>query len=219
MGSDNQLIPRARTQQLCTRRHYGARVWSKLDNPVNVEQKFKEALDDVERMSFASEDDKDTALAAIYAHMQRRVAWQEFIGEYAKVIAYHDAANAVAGVNHGGNQYLKCFAYFKLQHFQEAVEECTHLIDTQRDVSYALYNRARSYEGLKNYLKRSALRTSRLSPRTDPKTTYEMERSSKWSISMRYSANTRSNSKYSRNILLSSTPHAATACEGSGHRV
>jgi tetratricopeptide (TPR) repeat protein len=147
MGSDNQLIHEAGHNNYVLD-DITARVWSKLDNPLNVDQKFKEALDDVERMSFPNEDDKDAALGAIYEDM----AWvARNTSQYAKVIAFHDAANAVAGVNHGGSQYLKCFAYFKLHHFREAVEECTHLIDTQRDVSAARYNRARSYEGLKNY--------------------------------------------------------------------
>jgi hypothetical protein len=147
MGSDNQLIHEPGHNNYVLD-EITARVWAKLDNPVNVDQKFKEALDDVERMSFPSEDDKDAVLGAIYEDM----AWvARNTSQYAKVITYHDAANAVAGVNHGGSQYLKCFAYFKLRHFQEAVEECTHLIDTQRDVSAAHYNRARSYEGLNNY--------------------------------------------------------------------
>lgn len=147
MGSDNQLIhePGHNSYVLDD---IAARVWSRLDNPVNVDQKFNEALDDVERTSFPSEDDKDMALGAIYEDM----AWvARSTSQYAKVIAYHDAADAVAGVNHGGPQYLKCFAYFKLHHFQEAVEECTHLIESQRDVAAARYNRARAYEGLKNY--------------------------------------------------------------------
>jgi tetratricopeptide (TPR) repeat protein len=147
MGSDNQLIHESGHNNYVLD-DITARVWSKLDNPVNVDQKFKEALDDAERMPFPNEDDKDAALAAIYEDM----AWvARNAAQYAEVIAYHDAANTVAGVNHGGSQYLKCFAYFKLQHFQEAVQECTRLIDTQRDVSAARYNRARSYEGLKNY--------------------------------------------------------------------
>ena len=147
MGSDNQLIHESGNNNYVLD-DITARVWSKLDNPVNVDQKFKEALDDVERTPFPNEDDKDAALGAIYEDM----AWvARNTSQYARVIALHDAANAVAGVNHGGTAYLKCFAYFKLRHFQEAVEECTHLMDTQRDVAAARYNRARSYEGLKNY--------------------------------------------------------------------
>jgi tetratricopeptide (TPR) repeat protein len=147
MGSDNQLIHESGHNNYVLD-DITARVWSKLDNPANVDQKFKEALDDVERMSFPNEDDKDAALGAIFEDM----AWAaRRTSQYAKVIAYQDAANAVAGVNHGGDQYLKCSAYYKLHHFQEAVEECTHLIDAQRDVSDARYTRAQSYEGLRNY--------------------------------------------------------------------
>jgi tetratricopeptide (TPR) repeat protein len=147
MGSENQLIHESRHNNYVLD-DITARVWSKLADPANVDQKFKEALDDVERMPFADEDDKDAALGSIYEHM----AWAaRKTSQYAKVIVYHDAANAVAGVNHGGDQSLKCSAYFKLHHFQEAVEECTHLLDTQRDVLGARYTRAQSYEGLKNY--------------------------------------------------------------------
>ena len=147
MGSDNQLIHETKHNNYVLD-DITARVWSKLDNPANVDQKFKEALDDVERMSFPNEEDKSAALGAIYEDM---AWWARRTSQYAKVIAYHDAANAVAGVNHGGDQYLKCSAYYKLHHFQEAVEECTHLMDTQRDVSDARYTRAQSYEGLRNY--------------------------------------------------------------------
>jgi tetratricopeptide (TPR) repeat protein len=147
MGSDNQLIHESGHNNYVLD-DITARVWSKLGHPDNVDQKFKEALEDVDGMSFPNEDDKDAALGAIYDDM---ASVARNASQYPKVIAYHDAANAVAGVNHGGAQYLKCFAYFKLHHFQEAVEECTHLIDTRRDVSAARYNRARAYEGLKKY--------------------------------------------------------------------
>jgi tetratricopeptide (TPR) repeat protein len=147
MGSDNQLIHDS-VHNNYVLDDITAQVWSKLDNPVNVDQKFREALDDVDRTAFPNEEEKDAALAAVYEDMAR-VARNA--SQYAKVIAYHDAANTVAGLNHGGSQYLKCFAYFKLGDFQEAVDECTQLIDTHRDVSYAHYNRARAFEGLKNY--------------------------------------------------------------------
>lgn len=52
---------------------------------------------------------------------------------------------------HGGTSCLKCFAYFKLRHLQEAVGECSQLINSHRDVAAARYNRARSFEGLGNY--------------------------------------------------------------------
>jgi tetratricopeptide (TPR) repeat protein len=147
MGSDNQLIHEPGHNNYVLD-DITARVWAKLDNPVNVEQKFREALADVERMSFPNEDDKDAALGGIYENM----TWfARNTSQYAKVIADFDAANAVAGMNRGGTRAWKCNAYYKLHHFQEAVEECTHQIDRRRDVTAARYDRAQSYEQLRNY--------------------------------------------------------------------
>jgi tetratricopeptide (TPR) repeat protein len=147
MGSENQLIHEPGHNNYVLD-DITARIWAKLGNPANVEQKFKEALDDVERMSFPNEDEKDAVLAAVYEDM----TWvARAASQYAKVIAYHDAANTVAGMNHGGSQYLKCFAYYKLNHFEETVDECTALIKTHRDKAEAHYYRARAFESLKQY--------------------------------------------------------------------
>jgi Domain of unknown function (DUF4034) len=147
MGSDNQLIHEPGHNNYVLD-DMTARIWVKLNNPVNVEQKFKEALDDIETMKFPNEEDKEVALARVYEDM----AWvARNTQQYPKVIVYRDAANSVAGVNRGGTQYLKCFAYFKLNHFQETVEECTDLINTHRDTAEAHYYRARALEALTQY--------------------------------------------------------------------
>jgi tetratricopeptide (TPR) repeat protein len=147
MGSDNQLIHEPGHNNYVLD-DITARVWSKLGNADNVNQKFMEALSDVERMSFRDEEGKDVALAAIYDDMAS-VAMST--RQNVKAIAYHDAANAVAGINHGGPQYDKCGAYFALHHFQAAVDECTQLIDTHRGGVRARLYRAWAYEALKNY--------------------------------------------------------------------
>jgi len=148
MGSDNQLIHDKAGNNNYVLDEIAARVWAKLDNPVNVEQKFHEALDDVELTTFPNEEEKESALAAIYDDM----TWvARNARDYPKVIAYHDAANTIAGINHGGSQYLKCFAYYKLTHYQEAIAECTQLIATHRDVATAHYQRARAYEDSRNF--------------------------------------------------------------------
>jgi tetratricopeptide (TPR) repeat protein len=147
MGSDTQLIHESGHNSYVID-DVAARIWAKLGNPVNVEQKFREALDDVEHTTFPSAEEKNTALASVYQDM----AWvARNAGQYAQVIEDHDAANRIAGVNRGGSQYLKCFALYKLNQFQAAVQECTGLIDAHRDVATARYYRARAYEGLKNY--------------------------------------------------------------------
>jgi tetratricopeptide (TPR) repeat protein len=148
MGSDNQLIHDKAGNNNYVLDEIAARVWAKLDNPVNVEQKFHEALADVERTTFPNEEEKESALATIYDDM----TWvARNARDYPKVIAYHDAANTIAGINHGGSQYLKCFAYYKLTHYAEAIEECTQLIATHLDVATAHYQRARAYEDSRNF--------------------------------------------------------------------
>jgi hypothetical protein len=125
-----------------------ARLWAKLGNSVNVEQKFKEALDDAEAMSFANEDDRDVVLGNILDHM----TWAaRNANQYVKVIAYHEAADAVAGANRSGTLYNKCFAYYQLHQFQQAVDECTLVIDSHLDVLRPQYYRAWANEALKNY--------------------------------------------------------------------
>jgi hypothetical protein len=148
MGSDNQLIHDKTGHNNYVLDDIAARVWAKLDNPVNVAQKFHEALDDVDHTEFPNGEEKEAALAGIYDDM----TWvARNARDYPRVIAYHDAANRVAGINHGGSQYLKCFAYYKLTHYQEAIDECTQLIATHRDVATAHYQRARAYEDSRNF--------------------------------------------------------------------
>jgi tetratricopeptide (TPR) repeat protein len=147
MGSDNQLIHETGHNNYLLD-DITARVWSRLGNADNVQQKFMEALGDIERMSFPDEDEKDAALAAIYDDM---AAVAMSTRQNVKAIAYHDAANAVAGVNHGGPQYDKCGAYFGLHDFQAAVDECTQLMDSHRGGVRARLYRAWAYESLKNY--------------------------------------------------------------------
>jgi Domain of unknown function (DUF4034) len=147
MGSDNQLIHEPGHNNYVLD-DITAQVWAKLGNSANVDQKFKEALSDAERTPFPNEEEKDIAIAGIYDDMTQ-VARNA--SQYVKIIAYHDAANAIGGINHGGKQYFKCFAYFKLNHFQDAVDECTHVLDIYGDSLTAHYYRARANEGLRNW--------------------------------------------------------------------
>jgi len=147
MGSDNQLVHNSKNNNFVLD-DVTAWIWTKLDNPVNVDQKFREALSDAVRMPFPNEDERDVALASIYDDMATAARGTS---QYSNVIIYHDTANAIAGPNHGGAPYLKCFAYFKLHAFQEAVDECTRVMNAHRDVLTAQYTRARAYESLKQY--------------------------------------------------------------------
>ena len=146
-GSNTQLIHEA------GRNNYvlddlTAQVWAMMGNPANADQKFKEALSDVEQTAFADEEEKDVVLGRIYDDMTQ-VARNA--SQYVNIIVYHDAANTAAGINHGGVQYFKCFAFFKLNRYQEAVDECTHILETHGDSLIPHYYRARANEALKNW--------------------------------------------------------------------
>jgi tetratricopeptide (TPR) repeat protein len=146
-GSDTQLIRgTGRNNYLVD--DLTAQVWAMMGNPANAEQKFREALRDVEQTAFADEEEKDVVLGKIYDDMTQ-VARNA--SQYVNIIVYHDAANTVAGANHGGVQYFKCFAYFKLNRYQEAVDECTRILETNGDSMLPHYYRARANEALKNW--------------------------------------------------------------------
>jgi len=147
MGSDVQLIhgPKANNFVIDD---ITARIWAELGNSANVDQKFKEALDDLERTTFPNDEEKGIAQAGILDDMTQ-VARNA--NQYLQIITYHDAANTVGGINHGGQQYFKCFSFFKLQRFQDAVDECTLVLNTYGDSLSAHYYRARANEALQNW--------------------------------------------------------------------
>ena len=147
MGSDNQLIHEPGHNNFVLD-DITARIWAELDYSANVDQKFKEALTDAERTPFPNEEEKDIAIAGIFDDMTQAA---RNANQYVKIIAYHDAANAVGGINHGGQQYFKCFAYFKLNHFQDAVDECTLVLNSYGDSLTAHYYRARANEAVRNW--------------------------------------------------------------------
>jgi tetratricopeptide (TPR) repeat protein len=146
-GSNTQLIHEAGRNNYMVD-DLTAQVWAMMGNPANADQKFKEALSDVKQTAFADEDERAVVVGKIYDDMTQ-VARNA--SQYVNIIVYHDAANTVAGANHGGVQYFKCFAYFKLSRYQQAVDECTHILETNGDSLIPHYYRARANEALKNW--------------------------------------------------------------------
>jgi len=125
-----------------------ARVWARIGNPANAEKKYLDALMDVENTPFRDEVQKDLALASIYDDLTQL---SDANGQYINLIVYTDAANAVGGMNHSDAPYMKCYAYYKLKHFTEAVSECTRAIEGNGNFLQSHYWRARAYEGLQNW--------------------------------------------------------------------
>jgi tetratricopeptide (TPR) repeat protein len=122
-----------------------ARAWAQMGNNANADRKFHEALDDVRHASFTDEAERATAAAAIFDHM---AAFADDASQFVDIIVYHEAANTWAGTNHTDIPYRKCYAYYRMKHFVEAVRECTALIEANGNYMQTHYWRAKAYEGL-----------------------------------------------------------------------
>jgi len=144
MGSDNQLMdePEHNSYMLDD---VTARIWAQSGNLVNAEKKFTEALYDAAHTSFRRPDEKAEVEAEIFEHMATIAVWNH---QYIDIIVYQNAADAVGGANHSEAPYQKCYAYYRLKHFKEAVAECTALIDGNGNYLESHYWRASAYEGL-----------------------------------------------------------------------
>jgi len=144
MGSDNQMMDRP-THNSYMLDDITARVWAGSGNPANAEQKFLEALNDAEHTSYRYPAQKAQVEADIFEHM---AAVADDNSQFIDIIVYEDAANAVGGINHGDTPYRKCYAYYRLKHFKEAVKECTALIEGDGNYLQTHYWLAKAYEGL-----------------------------------------------------------------------
>ncbi|MGC1520086.1 MAG: DUF4034 domain-containing protein [Steroidobacteraceae bacterium] len=144
MGSDNRILDEPGHNNYVLD-DITAQVWVRAGNTVNADQKFREALKDVEHTSFPDEAQKDEAMAVIFDEMAG-IAYEK--AQYLNIIVYHDAANAVGGTNHGNRPHLKCYAYYQLKHYTEAVKECTQLIEGNSGYLETYYFRGHAYEVL-----------------------------------------------------------------------
>jgi tetratricopeptide (TPR) repeat protein len=144
MGSDNRLMdsPSHNSYMLDD---IVAHVWAQMGNTGNADRKYHEALTDVAHTSFPSPALKARALATIYDHM---ATFADNTGQFVDVIVYHDAANIVAGNNHGATPWMKCYGFYRLKHYAEAVKECTSLIEGHGNFLPTHYWRAKAYEQL-----------------------------------------------------------------------
>jgi tetratricopeptide (TPR) repeat protein len=120
-----------------------------MGNNSNAEQKFRDALDDVQNTSFPDEEQRDAAMATIYDHMTE---FARRTSQFMNTIVYYDAANAVGGINHGSAQHLKCWAYNHLKHYAEGATECQRVLQQSNgNTLLSHYSLARAYEGLEQW--------------------------------------------------------------------
>ncbi len=119
-----------------------------MDDEGDAEKKFTETLSDIENTAFPNEELKDEAMGAVYDDM---TGFAHSSKRFIDVIAYQAAANAIAGSNHSDIPYETCVAYWQLKLPDEAVRECTRLIDGNGNYLQSRYTRALSYEQMHDW--------------------------------------------------------------------
>jgi tetratricopeptide (TPR) repeat protein len=147
MGSDNRMMDEPGHNSYALD-DITAHVWADIGNTANADKKYREALSDVEHTSFPDEVQKDVAMAGVLDDM---TDFANNTSQFINIIVYHDAANSVGGSNHTNTPYMKCYAFYRLKHFTEAVSECTSLIEGSGNYLQSHYWRAKAYEGLEQW--------------------------------------------------------------------
>jgi tetratricopeptide (TPR) repeat protein len=141
MGSEIQLMENDPGNNNYMLDQMTANIWFDLGHNENAETKYKEALKDIESMAFPGEEEKAMAQVPIY----NRLAWiYDRKGQLTNVIAYHRAAVALAGQNQG-SRFLACRAFYKLQRYDDAIKECTDVLNSGEDIE-TLWWRGKAYK-------------------------------------------------------------------------
>ena len=109
----------------------------------NALHKDQEALKDVAATAFPDEEQKDLALAGIYARLAED---NERLRQYVPVIAYEQAAIALGGAT--GEEHYVCYAYYQLKLYREAVKSCSRSLADDPSNVPARYWRASAYKAI-----------------------------------------------------------------------
>ncbi len=144
MSSDNRLMDDSSHNSYMLY-DITAHVWAQMGNLSNADKKYHEALADAEHTAFPDPTLKSQVLASLYDHM---TTFADNTGQFVDMIVYHDAADTVAGDNHNATPWTKCYAFYRLKHYAEAVKECTSLIEGHGNFLVTHYWRAKAYEQL-----------------------------------------------------------------------
>jgi tetratricopeptide (TPR) repeat protein len=147
MGSDNRLA-NASGHNSYVLDDVTAQIWAQIGNNDNVDQKYHDALADIEKTTFREEADRDEALATVLDHMAN---FSRNTSQLTNIIIYYDAAVSVGGVNFTNTPHQKCYAYYKMKRWTEAVTECTRVLETNNHYLDPQEFLARSYEGLQQW--------------------------------------------------------------------
>lgn len=126
MDSDNQLVKDNSKHNNYVMDKIAAAIWYNDRYYDNAEQKYKEALADIEYMDFPNDEEKYRAISEIYNDLARVY---EGLSQYENTIIYQKASIATGGYTENGYRYSICFAYYKLKDYAQSVKECTNQLD------------------------------------------------------------------------------------------
>jgi tetratricopeptide (TPR) repeat protein len=109
----------------------------------NALTKSQEALDDIARATFPSEEEKDLAVAGIYEQLARIY---DKLHQYADMAAYQEAALGLAGKT--SQEFYICYAYYRLKEYDNALRACDRTIESEPGNLKARYWRGRVHHEL-----------------------------------------------------------------------
>lgn len=125
-----------------------AQVWARAGYLENAEQKYHDALADIEQTGFHDEAERDEAARTVLSHLMK--LYQDN-SQWLNAIIFFDAAESVGGVNFVREPFQKCQALYKLKHFAEAVTECTRVQQANNNFDAVQFYLGRSYGGLQQW--------------------------------------------------------------------
>lgn len=147
MGSDNRLTHESGHNSYVLD-DVTAQVWAQIGNNENAEQKYHDALTDIQHTSFHDEVERNEALATVLSHMAN---FSRNTSQLVNVIVDYTAAERVAGINFTEQPHQKCYAYYKMKRWPEAVTECTRMLEANNHYLDLQYFLGRTCEGLQQW--------------------------------------------------------------------
>lgn len=119
--------------------------WYIARNYPNAEKKWREALLDVDNADFSDPAEKFEAIAEIYGGLS---GVYDRTSQFLKEVEYQNAILAIRGRPYYRTGHSRCYAYLKLNRFEDAVRACSDSLEFGPDTETYFW-RGRAYEELR----------------------------------------------------------------------
>jgi hypothetical protein len=130
-GSSNQLKQENPGHSFYLLDEISGAVWRDGASWENAETKYLQALRDLDAAPFADPELNAFARAEIYDGLALTYKGS---AQFAKVLAYRNAAVALAGDANADLRYLQCYAYWRLKRYDDANRVCAQEVAATNDV-------------------------------------------------------------------------------------